>query len=312
MLSSSSDLEIFNDVNLKNLSIEKKYYDIIIKKYSSFYKHIISLHIGSNNIHPVIIKSIENIKKKNEKTLLFITINNQFSGNIQSIISKCSVILDNLEKDIIIVSVENKGMDIGGFYITIHLLNTMNISYNIITKIHTKTNTRWLIALLKPYLINYNSNITNLYNSAAISLGSNKIAYPIDSSQINTIDFLFQKVYNINIKSKFLDKENLFIRNAQLFREGPKKLNPPAPDSEFSNLKKLYDFSKNNYPVFFAGTIGTFKKIVIDKLTNIIPISLYKEFGYGYLIDDGVTVSIPHIIERVLGYIQFYIAKGQI
>ena len=75
---------------------------------------------------------------------------------------------------------------------------------------------------------------------------------------------------------------------------------------------ELKKFIINKVPYFYAGSIGTFKKIVIDKLIYTIPLSSYNLFNYGYTQDDGITISIIHTIERMIGYLCFFIKSGLI
>lgn len=274
----------------------------------TYYNHIIQFHVGQNYINPYLIKAIINIKniedKRKQSTLLFITINNTIIPPPYTVIPTASpihkliTIIKNEDMDYFIVNVENKGMDIGGFYISLNIIYTRGIMYNMMTKLHTKTNVSWLEDLLYPYIYESRQNFEN-FNS--LSLGSYYTLLPIDNLQLRTIHYFLKKKRNIDINSSGFVK--MLKTKDEILQKYINKYGKPRMLKD----KKFKDMLKQRFPCFYAGSIFTIKKIVIDNLIDIIPLYSYNLFKYGYVIDDGITISLPHAIERLVGYLSYFL-----
>ena len=270
----------------------EKYYKVLTKKNKLVYEHIVTLHIGSKFIHPKLILAINNILKTPE-TLLFITINDDLDF-IQLETQLYDIIHHN---DIIILNIKNKGMDIGGFYMALYIIQREQIKYNYLTKLHTKSSKVWLNALLYPYLNNYELNL-NIFknNNKFLSLNNGFTTIPIDNSQLEHIQIIFMELYRIDIKMYL----NLNQYLQKLFKK--KKID------DHNIKKKLF----KAVPCFCAGSISTYKKQLIDILILSVPLETYFLFNEGYIFDNRIDKSFPHIIERILGYLQFFINNGSI
>ena len=292
------------------------------------YKHIITFHIGAPHINKSLVDSINNLTNFISDTLIIFTVNARLTHNILKDIKSNFGIYN---KQIVILIVKNKGMDIGGFYIALQYIKSNNINYQYITKLHTKTNKFWLLNLVEIYKLDNLKKYFNLFaNDNNINVYQSRYCnIVLDNLNVDLIVDICEK-NNINIKKIYVLRNSIFKNdNSQFdpifFKQQfcssdriSRMSNERIIDLYFNNSlykknfeiysSELYTKLKNNVPFFNAGSIATYKKQVIDKLLNIVPLSVFHSFPEGYSSNISKNDStILHAIERLLGICVFLI-----
>lgn len=316
----------------KKYILQKNYKIIKNIKYNNNYDHIILFHIGTENINPEILLSIQRLIDKVSNYLIIITAIK--SINIKILLNSYNKFFLLISNNLIFVQTINKGMDIGGFYIGLNLIKLYDIDYKFITKIHTKTNKIWCNNLLEIYNQEYLEKEFNKFQyNQDLSYQSYKCSTVLDNLNRDIITFV-SSINNINIKflyklrDEILHLNNNFI-DLDFFKKRvydidikKNKISDDVIMNNFNYFKNnnkntldifnpiVYHKLKENIPFFNAGSIATYKKCVIDKLIDFIPLSIYENFPINYSSNTNLNEStILHSIERFLGIIEFIIKK---
>ena len=79
---------------------------------------------------------------------------------------------------------------------------------------------------------------------------------------------------------------------------------PIFTPSHFILFKTYYELL-NNVPFFNAGSIATYKKHIIDRLLDLVPLNIIQTFTKGYISNEKVPNSFIHAIERIIGIIEY-------
>jgi lipopolysaccharide biosynthesis protein len=175
-----------NEINIQNIN----------NALSNNNKYALCIHIGNKDIFLDMIKIIQKILKEIPYHLLdiYISIVDTIKLTEKEITS-----LIGSAHNINILFVENVGMDIGGFFRCLQLMQKNNKTYDVLMKIHTKTDKRWRDELLKIFsdpvcylnLFNINPQIGVITN--------NKYIFPLEGI------YLYGNHYHINnLKKKYL------------------------------------------------------------------------------------------------------------
>lgn len=187
----------------------------------------------TNNNNPDILNLVRNMSpyhknlvNQNNCNKLF-AIYNYISENI------------NIPRDRIqIIFSENRGLDIGGFFLALDQLIKQDIKHDFIIKLHTKSNTRWL-KLLNSFLNCKINPVLRKHNG----LYSNKILYNFNSPLDND-----QKKVALLFKTLNLPPRNFDFCGGTIF------IAPSAFTQFFKNINLINIFSslnkytQNNHP----------------------------------------------------------------
>lgn len=207
-----------------------------------------------------------------------------------------------------VLLVENKGMDIGGFFKAIQYLGKEITTYKAVLKIHTKTNDSWRNDLCNPLFINpkFIENVFTNYNYGSygpqkylFSLGhanENLIVHQLKQANIDTDD-----LYNEITKSTDTTLDPLFYIN---YHEDVKLLCQNFSKHEATNFAKKHwkeahrehhrvpnesyitKYKRQDYK-FFAGTMFWMNPKIIQFIQQNYNLdTIFNEFESGYIIND--------------------------
>ena len=107
--------------------------------------HVLNVGTCKKELIEYLLTRIYDVIKRDE--LLFISTNEMVPSESLDYL-KTNVKHDNL----IWIDVPNQGLDIGQYFITISLLNSLRINYEYLVRTHTKRNRKWLDSLIIPLI----------------------------------------------------------------------------------------------------------------------------------------------------------------
>ena len=151
------------------------------------------------------------------------------------------------------VQEENKGMDIGGFLISYRVLYVMPFSYDVIAKLHEKTNAAWRKRLIDPIFRNQKS-IKNAVETLAHPKSEFGMLYGSRTAPST------QKCYGDD--TDIHKDSSLYIR----YTDNPAHYFRNMESVEF--LVNFFDLEKNrSHWSFVAGTLFLVRASILDVLT---------------------------------------------
>jgi hypothetical protein len=277
---------------------------------------IILFQIGNIDISLDILKKITHILS-NFNTTLHISILSHLNSNL---ISDYLVSI-NFNKYIITEHI-NKGMDIGPFLLQLkNIINNNNFIFDIIIKLHTKTNQIWRNELIDPIINSEKQNdIFKLIDNNNKIIGCKKWCLFLDTCNKNNINLICNK---LNIKNIFYDIINTDIKNVTYndididFYKNYYNVTLNTENNSLININKLILFNHmtkyNNIPSenfilqknkvnnvsFIGGTIFIADfKTYFDFFSSIDIDEIYNLLEDEYVINDKSTYV--HAMERLL------------
>jgi hypothetical protein len=298
-------------IDIDNWGIEKFYLNN--NKLNVFYKihyeNIIKLHniavciqIGSYVTFKKMEMYLENFKN--------ININIYFSL-INDIVNEINIeYLKNKYPESVILSGENKGMDIGLFFITLHYIKLKKYSYDYLFKIHTKTNDNFRNETLNNLIGSYQKIINNiklLSKKENGMISGNTIHKYSDEPGIfksnfyhleNIISYLYnEKIINSNLQ---FAAATFFIVKFKIFNI----FTIDKIEYIYENLNNQETLDYYWYSVFYNLNINNKQNIYKDYMNN-------QNTKYPNNIKYQVKTSksglrdcmIEHAFERLFGYI---------
>ena len=124
---------IYFDEMIKNDN--NKYYNIIYQKIQEKKDNIFLIQVGNFNTLEKMYHYLDILNEVNENYLIAL-VENQINDEKLAILKKKL-------KNLVIIEVKNKGMDIGIFLLSLLYLRENNLKYKYLVKIHTKTDDRF-------------------------------------------------------------------------------------------------------------------------------------------------------------------------
>ena len=168
-------------------------------------KAIILFQVGNINIALDILKQISIVYDKFDYLTIFLSILDNL--NTTPLIDYINYIQQyHSSINYIVISHPNKGMDIGPFIHQMKYLIDNDLHYDLLFKLHTKTNITWKNELIEPLLANINLIKKLLTTKNKIGLiGSSKWSLNQDKLNQQVIINLLNK---LNIKNEYFDNIN--------------------------------------------------------------------------------------------------------
>jgi len=267
---------------------------------NSLEKKCILFHIGKLEIAYDIIKKYPDFFSRGD---VYVSCH---SNNVEKNISKKI----KVKKFFII---ENRGMDIGGFFNIMNYLKINKIFYDKYIKIHTKTNEVWRNKLIQP-LYKYrgtkiNNQLPYIYQSEENTMQNRK-------NHIN-IDIL--KKYNINLNcyldsyhcNSGLDFNSSFYKH---YETDLSNYNEQLLINHYNNHGKneFHRISNIHYikshaikeSMFVPGTMFIFNKRYCEILNKFDYLQEFKKMEPGYVIHNSLTIT--HSWEYFFGHLSYY------
>lgn len=282
-------------------------------------KAIILFQIGNIEIALNIFNQISLIYNNFNSITFFISI---LEGlNIDIIMNYIKTIKITHPNMIFIIQVhKNKGMDIGPFILQMRYLVKNNLrDYDILIKLHTKTNNIWRNELLNPLINNMNLIMTKLSKNTNIGLiGSKKWYLPQDRLNKNVVIKILEV---LKLENKYFDIVNneilLNYTKSEIldpvFYTNYNKLSLNSLDLATKHYRSIGKYDKTIIPhpncivkyhtvdtYFIGGTIFCAKYDIFYDFFNENKIDslIYPLLEQGYLIN--TKPSIVHALERFL------------
>ena len=287
-----------NDENNNNNFYNIKYENII-----NIYNIGISIQIGNWDVFKKMEIYLNNLKNININYYFILIKDLAINENIDYLI-------ENYYNNCVILIGENKGMDIGLFFISLHYIKFKQFNHDYLIKIHTKSNDLFRNETLNNLFGSYNIIIDNikLLSKEKNGMISGNIIYSYKSSKnvfqtnLYHIEKLIKYIYDENIDFNNLDFSGgtMFIAKFKIF--------------SILNLKKiefLYQLLNDEntldyywYSMFYKISINNIEKIKQDYKLN-------KNNRYPNNLNYNKKTNKPgvrdfmveHGMERLLGYI---------
>ena len=226
----------FNTLPIK-ITEEKEWRDIAV-----------CVHLFNISLWEEIYGFIQNLDEFNLKIDLYVNIsvndpqmfNTFVYKDLEENIKKCDMF-----KNIFITHSDNKGMDIGGFFITYNKMINMGLRYHQIIKIHSKTNNNWRYAMIYALLGNkkiIENNLKLMKNTNVGMIGNDKISLNYVLA-VNKRSYKYIHTYFKYFGIKFSENNGYFIPGTIFWVKGE------ILDHFFSKelLLKCYDEFLPNY-----------------------------------------------------------------
>lgn len=287
---------------INNFETKKKFYNILYENFFKIYDIAILVQIGNWNTFKKMEIYLNNFDNININ--LYFTLINEICDekNIEYLKIKY--------KNIIILSAENRGMDIGLFLVNLHYIKNKKYNHDYLFKIHTKTNDEFRNKSLNNLMSSYDKIINNikLISKEHIGTVSGNIIYKYneykDPFRVNYyhLENIVKYLYNESIdynKLEFCAGTMFIIKNSVL------------NIFNIKNIEYLYSILNNSetldyywYSIFYNISINNKKNIYIDYTTN-------KNIRYPNNINYNLKTNKPglrdsmieHAMERLFGYI---------
>jgi hypothetical protein len=291
--------EIFFISEEANTNFYIIHFDNIITKYNL----AISIQIGNWHIFTMMEDYIRNFKNININYYFVLIRENATEENI-------NYLKEKYYNNCAILSGENRGMDIGLFFISLHYIKYKQYNHDYLFKIHTKTNDAFRNETLNNLMGSENKIIENIKSLSKDKIGmiSGNIIYSYNRSR----DVFQSNLYHLENLVKYLYQENIDFNNLDF--SGGTMFISKFKIYNILNLQKieyLYNSLNNNqtldyywYSIFYKISINNKEKINKDYNLNKLNrhpnnISFNQKTGKSGLRDS----MIEHAMERLLGYI---------
>ena len=293
----------YDEKELKKIFVsDSEYFDINYENFNKIYDIAISIQIGNWNTF-----------KKMESYLLNF---NSININFYFILIKDVSTIENLNylketyKYSIILSAENKGMDIGLFLISLLYMRFKNYNHDYLFKVHTKTDDTFRNVTLDKLFGSYDRIVENikLLNNPNIGMLSGNSIYKYKDhpnvflSNYYHLQNCVQYLYNENTNNNYLEfvAGTMFIVKFKLFNI----LTKDVLEYFYKNLNNIESLDYYWYSVYYKININNKEHIYNDYMNNKdhkYPNNLSLQFrtGRGGLRDS----MIEHAMERLFGYI---------
>jgi len=286
---------------INNNDIYKLYY-VIHENFKKIYNIAVSIQIGNWNTFKKMEAYLQNFNKINVN-FYFILIND-------------IVTLENIEylkykyHDSVILSGENRGMDIGLFFLNMLYIRNKEYHHDYLYKIHTKTNDEFRNHTLNHLIGSHDKIVNNIKSLSKDKIGiiSGNIIYKYNqykdafNSNLYHLEFLINNLYNEKINNNFLEFSagTMFIIKLKIL-----------DILSIKNLEYTYNILNNEntldyywYSIFYKFNISNKDTIYKDYINNKFhkyPNNISYNIKTG---KPGLRDSmIEHAIERLFGYI---------
>ena len=298
-------------INFDSWGIEKFYinsndacklYHVMYENFKKIYNIGISIQIGNWNTFKKMESYLQNFNKININFYFVLIYDISTPENIEYLKYKYN--------NCVILSGENRGMDIGLYFLNILYIRNKEYHHDYLYKIHTKTNDEFRNNTLNHLLGSYDKIINNIksLNKDKIGMISGNVIYKYHNykdafhSNMYHLNFLINNLYNENINDNLLEFSagTMFIIKFKIF--------------DILNIKNLeYIYNKLNnentldyywYSIFYKININNKDEIYKDYINN-------KFYKYSNNISYNVKTGKPglrdsmmeHAVERLFGYI---------
>jgi hypothetical protein len=286
------------------------------------YKIGIFLHIGN----VLLWDEINDYIKKIDENKISLYINFCKDLISQKDINEYKKIIKNEYKNTVFFENDNKGCDIGPFFLFLSYLRDNKIQHDWILKLHTKSNKKWRNNLL-------NNLFTENFNQLILKLENNNIpihgAYPYPYDYFNIkYDLKNLELLNLDFKSnwnsyieKFPETKNYNLMEKRYHSNKDIRRFKYTPDIDvdlynylFNNYKKDHELIDGRYKwsviqkilgkdiklFYYPGTFLLFKHNVMEEIfKNNDYNKIYNSLEENKL-DDNIKQSNTHSWERII------------
>jgi hypothetical protein len=287
-----------NDYNVE----ENLFYNIIYNNFRIIHNIAITLQIGNWYVFKKMEHYLNNFKNINVN-IYFVLINDIVNDEIIEY-------LKNNYKYSVIISAENRGMDIGLFLVNLHFMKKNNINHKYIFKIHTKTNDDFRNQTLNILMKDHNKIIENIKllssDDVGIYAGNFIHKYSNDRGVFesnyyhlkNLVNYLYNEELNTN-NLEFV-AGTMFIIKSKIFDI----LNIHIIEYLYKSLNNIETLDYYWYSVFYKININQKDKIENDYNRNI-KTKYPNNMSYSIKTNrPGLRdCMIEHAMERLFGYI---------
>jgi hypothetical protein len=220
-----------------NLTEDKEWRDIAV-----------CVHLYNISLWDEIFSFIQNLDEFNLNIDLYVNISVNDENMVNTFIYKEleeNIKKSDMFKNIYITHSDNRGMDIGGFFITYNKMINMGLRYHQIIKIHSKTNDNWRYAMLYALLGNkkiIQNNLDLMKNTDVGMIGNDKISLNYVLA-VNKKSYKYIYTYFKYFRLKYTDNYGHFIPGTIFWVKGE------IFDHFFTKelLLKCYNEFKPNY-----------------------------------------------------------------
>jgi len=283
--------------------VNTNFYIIKYENIENIYNIAISIQIGNWDVFLRMENYINNFKNINI---------NYYFVLIKEIINEENInyLINKYYKNSVILIGENRGMDIGLFFISLHYIKFKQYNHDYLFKIHTKTNDAFRNETLNNLMGNENKIIENIKSLSKDKIGmiSGNIIYSYNKSR----DVFQSNLYHLEHLIKYLYQENIDYNNLDF--SGGTMFITKLKIYNILNLQKieyLYN-SLNNFETLDYYWYSIYYKISINNKERILKdYTINKANRYPNNINLNLKTNksglrdcmIEHAMERLLGYI---------
>jgi len=282
-------------------SLKQDYYNIKYENFNNTYEIALSIQIGNWDIFKNMEIYLEKINEINVNYYFVIIDYYAAEDNINYLI--------NSYPNSVIISAENKGMDIGLFLINLMYIKYKNYNHEYIIKLHTKTNDDFRNESLNNLIgteeiIKNNIRKLNENNNGIIS--GNRIYKYNEFKDAFTYNY-----YHLEKLIKYIYKEDIITNNLE-FSAGTMFIskievfnvfNMRTLEHIYNNLNNYESLDYYWYSIFYKLNINNKKQILDDYNSN-------KDTKYPNNINYCIRTNRPglrdcmieHAVERLFGY----------
>ena len=283
-------------------SSESEYFDTYYDNFNKIYDIAISVQIGNWNTFKKMESYLNNF--------------NSININFYFVLIKDITNIENLSylkekyKYSVILTAENRGMDIGLFFISLLYMRLKNYNHDYLFKIHTKTDDHFRNQTLEKLFGSYDRIIENikLLNNPNVGMLSGNSIYKFRDhpnvflSNYYHLQNSVQYLYNENINNNYLEfvAGTMFFVKLKLFSI----LTMDVLEYFYKNLNNIDTLDYYWYSIFYKININNKDHIYNDYMNNKNHkhpnnISFQLKTGRTGLRDS----MIEHAMERLFGYI---------
>lgn len=289
--------------NINDYDVEENlFYNIIYNNFRIIHNIAITLQIGNWYVFKKMEHYLNNFKNINVN-IYFVLINDIVNDEIIEY-------LKNNYKYSVILSAENRGMDIGLFLVNLYFMKKNNINHKYIFKIHTKTNDDFRNQTLNILMKDHNKIIENikLLSSDNVGIYAGNFIYKYSNDRgvfesnyyhlKNLVNYLYNEELNTN-NLEFV-AGTMFIIKSKIFDI----LNIHIIEYLYKSLNNIETLDYYWYSVFYKININQKDKIDNDYHRNI-KTKYPNNMSYSIKTNKpGLRdCMIEHAMERLFGYI---------
>lgn len=306
---------------IENIQIQEKNMAEKYKKYPYlFHKYILGIAKPDDPIKYDIIKENNDDNFLNNKLWAHLhcfdidKFDEYYGEYIEEIIKYYSVIVTfsngaNIPKNnITILKIPNKGMDVGAKFCAVNYLNKMNINYDFIMMLHSKSNKQKRNAYFKPYLKDIKNIVDNLNGEYGIYSFHNLCCGSTSFYNGVNFNYNFRKFKNWGRNSIYMDEIVKYLNLADfhyIFPEGNVYiLNKDIANYIYYDKFEFYNcFNYDNS--FDYQWVKTYYNIDENDINNIHKKYVLNKFnGNNYATNRGwrglADCMTEHIFERII------------